>query len=99
MLGLLKSEVQLKLGIEIKNRGDCQLLSDAIMLDLGETLNYNTLRRLFNIDKKSEVKPSRNTLDVLSCFLGFRGYNQFSKQVLKYGVNGYQDEWYSILNS
>ena len=99
MLGLLKSEVQLKLGIEIKNRGDCQLLSDAIMLDLGETLNYNTLRRLFNVDKKSEVKPSRNTLDVLSCFLGFRGYNQFSKQVLKYGVNGYQDEWYLILNS
>jgi hypothetical protein len=98
MIELLKSEVQFKLGIEIKNRGDCQILSDAIMLDLDETLNYNTLRRFFDVDKKSEVKPSRNTLNVLSCFLGYKSYNQFSKQVMKYGVNGYQDEWYSILN-
>ena len=99
MIELLKSEVQLKLGVDINSRGDCQLLSDAIMLDLGETLNYNTLRRFFDVDKKSKVKPSRNTLDLLACFLGYKSYNQFSKQVLKYGVDGYHDEWYSIFNS
>ena len=71
MIGLLKEEVERKLGTEIRRRGECQLLSDAILQEQGETLNYNTLRRFFGVDKKSNVIPSRNTLDILSVFLGY----------------------------
>jgi|UniRef100_UPI00404B47D1 hypothetical protein len=99
MIGLLKEEVERKLGTEIRRRGECQLLSDAILQEQGETLNYNTLRRFFGVDKKSNVIPSRNTLDILSVFLGYSSYIQFTKQAVNFGSLQYQDEWFSVLNS
>ena len=99
MLELLRKEVERKLGVEIKHRGECQLLSDAILQEQGETLNYNTLRRFFGVDKKSKVVPRRNTLNVLSIFLGYSSYSQFVNQSVKFGSHQYQDGWFSVINS
>lgn len=99
MIEILKLELQQKLGISIKHRGECQFLSDAILVDLGETLNYNTIRRFFGIDKSSKVTPSINTLDILSRFLGYESYYRFCKKVSSIGTNELQEEWYSIFHS
>jgi hypothetical protein len=99
MIAVLKNEIEQKLGISIQRRGDCQLLSDAVLTELGESINYNTIRRFFGVDKSSVIEPSKNTLNILSKFLGYASYNQFSKQVIQFGANQYQDNWYFVLNS
>ena len=99
MIVVLKNEIEQKLGISIQRRGDCQLLSDAVLTELGESINYNTIRRFFGVDKSSVFEPSKNTLNILSKFLGYASYNQFSKQVIQFGANQYQDNWYFVLNS
>jgi hypothetical protein len=71
MIEILQSEIQQKLGVRIKKRGDCQFLSDAILGEVGETLNYNTIRRFFGVDKNTTARPSINTLDLFSKFLGY----------------------------
>ena len=98
MIEILKSEVQQKIGVTIKRRGECQILSDAILVELGENLNYNTIRRLFGVNKGSNVQPSRNTLDTLSRFLGYNTYYSFCKKVSNIGANEYQERWYLIIH-
>lgn len=98
MIEVLKNKVQEKLGVIIKNRGDCQFLSDAILEELGETINYNTLRRFFGIDKRAQFDASRNTLNILAKFLGYGSYNEFSRLVVRSGANQYSDQWFAILN-
>ena len=71
MIAVLKNEIEQKLGISIQRRGDCQLLSDAVLTELGESINYNTIRRFFGVDKSSVIEPSKNTLNILSKFLGY----------------------------
>ena len=75
------------------------MLSDAVLTELGESINYNTIRRFFGVDKSSVVEPSKNTLNILSKFLGYASYNQFSNQVIQFGANQYRDNWYFILNT
>lgn len=99
MKAILKIEIQRKLGISIERRGDCQLLSDAVLTELDEYINYNTIRRFFGVDKSSAVEPSKNTLNTLSRFLGYASYNQFSNQVIQFGANQYQDNWYFLLST
>jgi hypothetical protein len=74
----LKEEVELKLGNKIVSRGDCQLLSDLIFEQQKKQVSYNTLRRFFNVDKSAEHKPSRQTLNVLSIFVGYSNYFAFN---------------------
>jgi hypothetical protein len=98
MIEVLKTELQQKLGVRIKHRGECQFLSDAILVEFGETLNYNTIRRFFGIDKQSKALPSRNTLDILSRFLGSESYYDFCKKISSIGTSEYQEEWYFIFH-
>jgi hypothetical protein len=98
MIEILKSEIEQKLGCSIKHRGECQFLSDAILVEFGETLNYNTIRRFFGVDKRSEIAPSHNTLDILSRFLGYNSYYGFCKKVSSIGTGEYQEEWYFIFH-
>ncbi|MDC0600078.1 hypothetical protein OAO65_02090 [Flavobacteriales bacterium] len=64
-----------KAGIPIRNRGDCEVLSDLILEVTDEFVSYNTLRRLYGM--ASAVKPRRQTLDVLAAFCGFLDYQEF----------------------
>ena len=99
MIEILQSEIEQKLGVSIKHRGECQFLSDAILVEFGEIINYNTIRRFFGVEKGSEVVPSINTLNVLSRFLGYESYYGFCKKVSSVGVSELQEEWYSIFHS
>ncbi len=74
----LKEEVELKLGKKIMNRGDCQLLSDLIFEQQKKQISYNTLRRFFKVDKNANQKPSSQTLNVLSKFVGHANYFSFT---------------------
>ena len=38
-----------KAGIPIRNRGDCEVLSDLILEVTDEFISYNTLRRLYGM--------------------------------------------------
>lgn len=77
MIDVLKLLTEKKVGVSITNRGDCQLLSDVILEVTDESLNYNTIRRLFGL--APFVKPSINTLDILAKFNGFNNYRHFVK--------------------
>lgn len=76
MLNRLKEIICLKLGRDIRTRGDCELLSRQILLETGNYVNYNTLRRFFAIDKNL-VKPRIQTLDIMSQYAGYKSYEHF----------------------
>ena len=60
MIDYLKKLTVKNAGFEIKDRGDCQLLSELIIERTDELISYNTLRRLFGL--VDFVKPNKNTL-------------------------------------
>ena len=73
MIHYLKEQIQYTSGFSIANRGDCERLSDIIFEKLKVQISYNTLRRLFDLDKK-HYKPRLNTLNILSQLLGYENY-------------------------
>ena len=75
MIDLLKKELELKLGQKIKNRGDSELLANAIQETIDHEISYNTIRRFFGVS--TNVKPNKNTLDILAKFVGFKSYIHF----------------------
>ena len=75
MIDLLKKEIELKLGQKIKNRGDSELLANAIQDTIDHQISYNTIRRFFGVS--TNVKPNKNTLDILTRFVGFKSYIHF----------------------
>ncbi len=85
MIDYLKKLTIKNAGFEIKDRGDCQLLSELILERTDELLSYNTLRRLFGLI--GFVKPNKNTLDVLARFNGYKDYLHFIK------INPYEAYW------
>lgn len=85
MIDYLKKLTIKNAGFEIKDRGDCQLLSELILERTDELLSYNTLRRLFGL--VGFVKPNKNTLDVLARFNGYKDYLHFIK------INPYEAYW------
>lgn len=85
MIEYLKKLTEKNAGFSIQDRGDCQLLSELIIEKTDELISYNTLRRLFGL--ASYVKPSRNTLDTLSRFNGYKDYVHYLK------INPYEAHW------
>ena len=75
MIDLLKKELELKLGQKIENRGDAELLAHAIQETIDHQISYNTIRRFFGVS--TNVKPNKNTLDILTRFVGFKSYIHF----------------------
>lgn len=85
MIDHLKNLTIRNAGFVIQNRGDCELLSELIMERTDELVSYNTLRRLFGL--VSYVKPSKNTLDSLARFNGYKDYVHYLK------INPYEAYW------
>lgn len=75
MLTQLKNRVIKKCGFQIKNRGDCILLSDVIFQETSIDISYNTLRRFYGIVKGTI--PSISTLNTLSIYIGYNSYADF----------------------
>jgi hypothetical protein len=76
MIHILKNRVEDKIGTKIENRGDCELLSNAILDVLDFDLSYNTIRRLYGL--APSTKPSIKTLNTLALFVGYKSYLHFT---------------------
>lgn len=85
MIEYLKKLTEKNAGFSIQDRGDCQLLSELILEKTDELISYNTLRRLFGL--ASYVKPSKNTLDTLARFNGYKDYVHYLN------INPYEAYW------
>lgn len=75
MIEELLQKVEDAARIRVGNRGDCELLSELILVETDEFVSYNTLRRLFGL--AAGGRPRRRTLDVLAQYVGFEGYSHF----------------------
>ena len=82
--------VQKKYGVKILNRGDCEKLSEIILEQTNENVNYNTLRRIYGLAQK--VKTRRDTLDILSRFIGYKSYYNYVNEL------PHEVSWESRLN-
>jgi hypothetical protein len=97
LINILKDRTELKAGFKIKNRGDCELLSELIFDKTSDTLSYNVLRRFFGL--ASYMKPNKTTLNTLAKYNGYNDYPDFLLQ------NPYESYWssketlYDIINS
>ena len=81
MLDILKKEIEKKLGQKILNRGDCELLSNAILETIDIEISYNTIRRLFGL--APNVKANKKTLNTLAKFIGYKHYIHFTQMYLQ----------------
>jgi hypothetical protein len=77
-------------GRKIKNRRDCEELSLQIQLTTSQLLSYNTIRRFFHLDKNN-YKTRRQTVDILSQYVGYKNYADF------FNHYSFQNNW-SIKN-
>jgi len=73
----LKKEIAKKIKREIKNRGDCVFLSNAIFEILDIEISYNTLRRFYNL--LPSTKTSIKTFNTLAQFIGYKNYIDFTQ--------------------
>ena len=80
MIKGIQSKIEKKINRKIKNRGDCQYLSDRIHIELNESLSYNTIRRVFGIQLDCNTKPSINTLNILSQFIEFNSFDSYKRE-------------------
>ena len=77
LIKALKKEIAKKIKREIKGRGDCIFLSNAIFEILDIDISYNTIRRFYNL--LPSTNPSIKTLNTLAQFIGYRNYINFTQ--------------------
>lgn len=77
MIEILKKEVEERIKRPVRNRGDCELISNAILETLNLDISYNTLRRLYGL--APYTKPNIKTLNTLAMFIGYKNYIHFSQ--------------------
>ena len=77
LIKALKKEIAKKIKREIKGRGDCIFLSNAIFEILDIDISYNTIRRFYNL--LPSTNPSIKTLNTLAQFIGYRNYIDFTQ--------------------
>lgn len=77
LIKVLKKEIARKIKREIKSRGDCIFLSNAIFEILDIEISYNTIRRFYNL--LPSTNPSIKTLNTLVQFIGYKNYIDFTQ--------------------
>ena len=82
----LQKKIESKFGRPIRSLSDLKDLKDDILQFTNQSIGFNTLRRFYNF--LPTTKPSRNTLNYLSKYVGFENYSSF--------INGYKLDkvWY-----
>ena len=96
-MSILKRKTSEKVGFKINNLGSANQLSNMILEFNDEYISYNTIRRLYGIVKTNE-KPSKKTLDIISRFNGYNNYNHFTKTFKYENKWKLQNDVYEILN-
>ena len=72
----LREALEQAVGKQIKSPKDYDYLSALISNKTKQTISSSTLKRLFSYYENS-VTPRRSTLDLLSCFLGYKDFDEF----------------------
>ncbi|MBQ9671719.1 MAG: hypothetical protein IJV34_02555 [Prevotella sp.] len=78
---LLMQEVERVMGCRLTEAGDFERLAHLLLLHTRERLSPTTLKRLWGYLSREKVATRRHTLDVLSRFVGYRGYEDFCAHV------------------
>ncbi len=91
MIEEFKRKIEYKFGTDISVAVDLKYLKEDIYLITGKTIGYNTLRRLYGF--LPENKHSRNTLNILSTYLGYSSYSNF---LFKNKVDSSWVNWYKL---
>ena len=76
---ILKRELSVKLGFEIRTQSDVKYLRNMIFEETNLSVGFSTLRRFYNL--LPNVNPQKKTLDSLSVFLGYLSYSDFLKKI------------------
>lgn len=76
----LKKKIKSKFGRPIRSLSDLKDLKEDVFKFTNYSIGFNTLRRFYGF--LPTTKPSRNTLNYLSKYVGFENYSSF--------VNGYK---------
>lgn len=79
-------DIQKKSRITVENIKDLKNLKEEVESHSDVKIGFNTLRRLFGFLPKTV--PSKNTLNLLSNYLGFASYSNYINNKLNF------DEWY-----
>ncbi len=105
MIDALKNLIEDKITRPVRTRGDCELISNAITEILDKDISYSTIKRFYGLSPST--KPNKNTLNILSQFVGYKNYQHF---ILNYpnkdNIDLYQtiykavakDDDYAIIN-
>jgi hypothetical protein len=79
----LKKIIEEKFQIEISDSYSCKLLSELLLKNLDLKINYNTIRRIFEV-VKSNNNPSVFSLNLLSKSIDFKDFENFKKYIYKF---------------
>ena len=74
----LKQQIEESVGRKMKTSNDFTFLSGAIWERTHENISTSTLKRLWGYLDES-VTPREKTLDVLTQFLGYRGWKEYTQ--------------------
>ena len=77
MIVELKKEIEKRVGFEVQNRGDCELISYAILELLDISISYNTIRRLYGLAPYTNANSQ--TLNTLAQFVGYNNFLHFTQ--------------------
>jgi len=75
MINTLKNLIEAKIARPVRARGDCELISNAITEILDKDISYSTIKRFYGLSPST--KPNKNTLNILSQFVGYKNYQHF----------------------
>ncbi len=98
ILNQLKREIISKLGKDIVNKTDCYDLSEAIFMDTGKLINYNTLRRFFGLIKSSEVQINSTSLDILANYCGYNSFSFYINKKPKLDTNELNERFLELID-
>ena len=77
MIEILKKRVEEKIGKPVKTRGDCELVSNAVLETLDIDISYSTIKRLYGL--APYTNPNSKTTNTLALFVGYKNYAHFSQ--------------------
>ncbi len=79
----LKKLIEKKYQLDISDSYSCKKLSEILSQKLNLEINYNTIRRIFNV-VQSNNNPSNYSLNILAKSIDFKDFEDFKKYIYKF---------------
>lgn len=79
----LKKLIEEKYQLEISDSYSCKKLSEILSKKQNLAINYNTIRRIFNV-VQSNNNPSNYSLNILAKSIDFKDFEDFKKYIYKF---------------